>query len=67
MIVVYAGAITASGALILHPHAGMTSVGPARWIAYAIALTVESASLFLICMTKGEKPHWQWGEKKTRV
>jgi len=46
------------GGLVLQPH---SIVGIVLYASYAVAL---GALLFLVVMSKGEKPGWRWGEDK---
>lgn len=33
-------------------------------IRFAIPLVVATSALIVVCYKKGEKPRWQWGERK---
>jgi uncharacterized membrane protein YhaH (DUF805 family) len=39
---------------------------PNHVILWIISLTVLCAALIVVCLMKGEKPRWRWGENEKR-
>jgi hypothetical protein len=59
VVLIYAGTIGGSALLFLRPRPTVTGC-----IEYVSTIAVASALLVAICIRKGEKLGWRWGDRK---